>query len=109
MRRVSHHHRALVQRLVHQVNLPAGQVAHTAVHQLGGPAGGGLREVASFDECGAVAASSCVHGDAEAGRAAADDEYIEVVFQQWELFSAAFQRNLLAAKTKKPPAGSPHC
>jgi hypothetical protein len=65
MRSVAQHDRALVEGLVDEVDLSAGQVADAAVDQLGGAAGGGLGEVTGFDEGGAVAAGRGVYRDAE--------------------------------------------
>ena len=77
MRCVPHHHGTFVERLIDQVNLPAGQVAYAAMHQFCGPARGRLREVASLHQSRAKAARHRIHRDAQSSGAAPNDQYIE--------------------------------
>ncbi len=76
VRRVAAQDAALTQRLEHQRDVALAQVADAAVNQLGGAARGALGEVALLEQQRAIAARGGVDRDAEAGRAAADDDEI---------------------------------
>mmetsp|Transcript_33163 Transcript_33163/g.84712 ORF Transcript_33163/g.84712 Transcript_33163/m.84712 type:complete len:573 (+) Transcript_33163:96-1814(+) len=84
VRRVLQQALALRERLVHELQLAVVQaqrgllqVAHAAVHQLGGARGGAGREVIALHQRGAQPAAGGVHGDAGASGTAADDEQVE--------------------------------
>ena len=81
MRSVAAHHGPLVQCFIHKMNLPAGQVADAAVHQLGSAARSRLREVPGFHQRCAEAAGHCINRDAQTGRTTANYQDIEVVRQ----------------------------
>src|SRR5262249_48208886 len=76
VRRVFAQNAALLQRFHHQREIALFQIAHAAMHEFGGAAGGSLAEVVLFDERGAIAARRGVDGAAHAGGAAADDEQV---------------------------------
>jgi len=82
MRRVAAQGPALPQRLQHQRDVALLQVAHTAVNQLGAAARSALGEVVGLEQRGAVAATGRVDGAAEARRAAADHEDLELLGPQ---------------------------
>jgi hypothetical protein len=69
---------ALVQRLAHQMHVALRQIAHAAVHQLGGARRGALGEVVRLHQHHAVAALRCVQRHAQAGGAAADHGQVEL-------------------------------
>ena len=62
---------ALAQCLAHQSNIALRQVAHAAMHQLGGARGGAFGKVMRLDQHHAKTARRCVQRHAQAGRAAA--------------------------------------
>ena len=65
---------ALLERLHHQRDVALLEVAHAAVHELGAPARGALAEVVLFEEHDVVSAARGIHGDADTGGTAADDD-----------------------------------
>jgi len=80
VRGVAQHDGALVEGFADEVDLAGGEVTDASVDELGGAAGGGLGEVAGFDECCAIAAGGGVEGYAEAsGSASYDEDVIGVV------------------------------
>ena len=76
MGRAVQHRGALAQGLAHQRNIALGQVAHAAVHQLGGARGGAFGKVLRLDQYHPQAARSGVQCHAQAGGAAAYDRQV---------------------------------
>ena len=66
----------LLERLHHQRDVALLEVAHAAVHELGGAARRALAEIALLEQQHVVAARGRVDGHAHAGGAAADDHHV---------------------------------
>ena len=73
VRRILAQQAALLQRLHHQRDVALLQIAHAAVDQLGGAAGGRFAEVFALEQQHVIAARGRVDCDADTGSAAADD------------------------------------
>ena len=89
----------LVQRLAHEPEVEALQVAQAAVDELAGAAGRAGGEVALLDERDGEATAGGVERDAAARDAAADDEHVEDLGGQ--------PLELAAAGVPRRPAGRP--
>jgi len=76
VRRVVQQRAALVQGFAHQGHIALGQVAHAAVHQLGGARGGALGEVVRLHQRHLEAAGRRIHGRAQARGSTADNQQI---------------------------------
>jgi len=98
MRCVAQHDGALVEGLIDKMDLTAGEVANATMGELGGAARGRLREVAAFDQSSAETACYRVEGDAEASRAPADDEHVEIILQRKKCFFAGHDLLLSASR-----------
>jgi hypothetical protein len=79
VRRQVHEQRALEQRLAHQPEVEALEVAQAAVDELRRAARRAGRIVLALDESHAVAARRRVERDARAGDPAADHDHVEAV------------------------------
>ena len=102
VRSISQQDPAFPQGLIHQRNLPAGQIADTTMHQLRRAARGRLREVSGLHQGGAVAPGRGVHGDTKARRSATHNQHIEVICQQFEFLFPAFQSFPLETSKSRP-------
>ena len=67
---------AFLQRFHDQRDVALLEIAHAAVNELGGAAGGALAEVALLEQADGVAARRGIDGDADAGRPAADNGHV---------------------------------
>ena len=74
VRGVLEQQRTLVQCLANKWDIALRQISHSAMNELGAAAGGSVREVARFQEQGAVAAGGGIDGRAQSRCAAADDK-----------------------------------
>ena len=91
---------ALLQRFHDEGHVALLEVAHAAVDQLGGAAGGALAEVALLDEAHGVAARGGIDGDADAGRPAADHGHVPGFIAGAESSDRRFAiHTVLSAKT----------
>ena len=82
---------SLMQSFADQGDVPLGEVAHSAVDQLGASAGSPVREVTCFDQERSITARCRVDGRAQPGGAAADDHDVpsRSVTETLEVFVAS--------------------
>ncbi len=74
VRSVLERKRTFVQCLANKWDIALRQVSHSAMNELGAPAGRAVGEVARFEEQSAVAAGGGINGRAQSRCAAADDK-----------------------------------
>jgi len=91
VRRIRAERRAFLERFGDETEVELLEVADAAVDELRAARTRRLREVVLLDERGAVAARGGVDGDAETGRAPADDDEVEVVRRERGEMGGAFE------------------
>jgi hypothetical protein len=80
VRRVLQQETTLFEALPNEAKVMLLEVSQAAVHHLGGLGGRPRSEVSTFHQCGAQASRGRVQGDAGAGNASANNDYVEAFF-----------------------------
>ncbi len=103
---IAQHDPPLTQRLIDQMQLSICQVANPAMHQLRGPAGGGLRKITRLDQRRAKSPCCRIHGNAQPGGSSANHQHV-AAFRQPIPFLRAFHPASLPQSLPRSLHGSP--